>query len=84
MKNILALGFLISALFSVIVWAQDPGTEPRYDEAKEKEIALKVKKRLYPGGRDESDLKVQSQLVTPARKLAPQTEIQAESAEGDE
>jgi hypothetical protein len=50
------------------------------DESKEAEIAQKVKKRLYPGGRDEGDLKVQAQLITPARKLSPQAEIKEEAA----
>ncbi|KYG61445.1 hypothetical protein AZI86_17180 [Bdellovibrio bacteriovorus] len=54
---------------------------PRYDEAKEAEIAVKAKKRLYPGGRDEEELKVQSQLTTPVRKLAPQAEVKEESSE---
>jgi|GEM_PF-1241377 hypothetical protein len=83
MKNVLALGILMSVLLSVNVRAQDTNEEPQFDETKEAEIAQKVKKRLYPGGRDESDLKVQSQLTTPARKFAPQTEIQAESAESE-
>ncbi|HWU42269.1 MAG TPA: hypothetical protein VN132_02485 [Bdellovibrio sp.] len=47
----------------------------QYDESKEAEIAKKVKKREYPGGRDEGDLKVQSQVITPVRKLAPQAEV---------
>lgn len=50
----------------------------QYDEAKEAEIAKAAKKRDYPGGRDESDLKVQSQVVTPVRKLAPQAELKNE------
>ena len=54
---------------------------PRYDEAKEAEIAVKAKKRLYPGGRDEEELKVQSQLSTPVRKVAPQAEVKEESSE---
>lgn len=54
---------------------------PRYDEVKEAEIAVKAKKRLYPGGRDEEELKVQSQLTTPVRKVAPQTEVSQESSE---
>ncbi|MDG0818046.1 hypothetical protein [Bdellovibrio svalbardensis] len=50
----------------------------QYDEAKEAEIAKAAKKREYPGGRDEGDLKVQSQISTPARKLAPQAEVKNE------
>ncbi len=52
-----------------------------YDEKAEAETAVKVRKRIYPGGRDEEDLKVQNQVATPPRKLAPQAEIKDESEE---
>lgn len=71
--SILSLGALSSA------HAQDSGSQ--YDEAKEAEIEVKAKKRLYPGGRDEGDLKVQAQVITPVRKLAPQAEVKEESAD---
>jgi hypothetical protein len=58
---------------------QEAGSQ--YDEAKEAEIEVKAKKRLYPGGRDEGDLKVQAQVITPVRKLAPQAEVKEESAD---
>lgn len=61
-------------------FAQDV-LSPRYDEAKEAEMAIRAKKRLYPGGRDEEELKVQSQLTTPVRKLAPQAEVKEEPSE---
>lgn len=54
---------------------------PVLDEAKEAEIAQKAKKRLYPGGRDEEDLRVQTELSTPSRKLAPQAELKDDSSE---
>lgn len=34
-------------------------------------LAMKVKKKMYPGGSEEGDLKVQTQLVTPTRRFAP-------------
>ena len=61
--------------------AQEVSSEASYDESREAEVAQKAKKRLYPGGRDEEDLKVQGQLVTPARKLAPQAEVKEEALE---
>ena len=82
MKKISSVVFMISTLFLLQVSAQENGGAP-YDAAKEAEVAVKAKKRLYPGGRDEEDLKVQAQLVTPARKFAPQTEIRPEP-EADE
>lgn len=75
---------LVSLLFLGVGFqarAQDVIEEPHYDEAREQEVAQKAKKRLYPGGRDEEDLKVQSQLTTPVRKLSPQAEIKEEPAE---
>jgi hypothetical protein len=65
---------------STIATAQEVQT-PRYDEAKEAEIAVKAKKRLYPGGRDEEELKVQAQLTTPVRKVSPQAEVKEEPSE---
>lgn len=45
-----------------------------YDEAKETEVMQKARRRAYPGGRDEGDLTVQSQLTAPTRKMSPQIE----------
>lgn len=56
-----------------------------YDEAREAEIDQKARHRLYPGGKDESDLKVQSPLITPVRKLAPTGEAAAgETSSGED
>jgi hypothetical protein len=49
--------------------------DPIFDE----QIQEKVKRRIYPGGQDESDLKVQVQVVTPVRKMAP---VMEEPTEG--
>lgn len=48
------------------------------DQVKESELAQKAKRRQYPGGRDESDLKVQTQLTQPVRKMAPTLEDESE------
>lgn len=81
MKRVLTVLILLILGASFAVHGQDLGVQPQYDEAREAEIALKAKKRLYPGGRDEEDLKVQAQLVTPTRKIAPQAEIREEVEE---
>lgn len=73
--SILTLGALSQ------VQAQEVPAGSQYDEAKEAEIEMKAKKRLYPGGRDEGDLKVQAQVITPVRKLAPQAEVKEESSD---
>lgn len=71
---------LVLALSTVMAHAQD-ATAPQIDEAKEAEIAVKAKKRLYPGGKDEGDLKVRASVTNPPRKLAPQAEVKEEPAE---
>jgi len=81
MKIILLLIFAISTLSSVWAKAQDSAANGNnYDEGKEAELAMKAKKRLYPGGKDEDDLKIQAQLVTPVRKLSSQAELKEEPA----
>ena len=50
----------------------------QFEETAEADIAKKVKKRQYLGGRDESDLKIQTQVTTPSRKMAPQAELKVE------
>ncbi|UOF02874.1 hypothetical protein [Bdellovibrio reynosensis] len=75
MIRVFLLFFLL--VFTVVphAWSQEENSEPAFDEAKEAEIAMKAKKRLYPGGRDEEELKVQAQVSTPVRKVAPQAEL---------
>lgn len=73
--------FLVLFVFvslDIRCFAADSALGGPVDESKEIEIAKKAKKRDYPGGRDEADLKVQSQVITPARKLAPQAELKNE------
>jgi hypothetical protein len=54
-----------------------------YDEAKERDVVQKARRRVYPGGRDEGDLTVQSQLPAPTRKMTPQVEAGVEAAGDD-
>lgn len=49
-------------------------------EAKIREVA---KKRLYPGGMDEEDLKVQAQLYVPERKMGAKKKAPTADAEED-
>ena len=78
----LVLGLLSSVGFKA--FAEEVPAGSQYDEAKEADIAMKAKKRLYPGGRDEGDLRVQSQLTTPPRKFAPQAEIKGNEEPAEE
>lgn len=47
----------------------------------EQEIRMRAKKRLYPGGKDEESLKVQAQLPTVTRRMAPTTEAPSDEPE---
>ena len=44
----------------------------------EQEIQMRAKKRLYPGGKDEESLKVQTQLPVVTRRMVPVTEAPVE------
>ncbi len=57
--------------------AQNFGDNQYWEQLKE--MQQKTRQRLYPGGSDESDLKVQTQLNTPERKINPVQETQSES-----
>ncbi|MEN0059267.1 MAG: hypothetical protein AAGB31_10575 [Bdellovibrio sp.] len=81
MNRFASLILLVSFVIGSLVGAQELSEAPAYDEAKEAAIAQRAKKRLYPGGRDEEDLRVQNQLTTPIRKVAPQAEIKEEATE---
>ena len=64
LRLIIAFCFLIS----LNLWAADQSAE---DRVRNNEIDKKAKQRIYPGGRDEADLRVQNPLPTPTRKLTP-------------
>jgi len=63
-------------IFSIFTFAQEAADE------KEKLIRQKVKLRSYPGGFEEEPLRVQLQLNTVTRKMAPVQEIIEEPAAG--
>lgn len=80
MIRVFSVLLLLFSGMSLNAWAQGADGS-RYDETYEAEVAQRAKKRLYPGGRDEEDLKVQAQVMTPVRKLAPQADVKEEAVE---
>jgi hypothetical protein len=78
MIRLFLVSVLMTSFFGVKAHAEEVLAGAVRDESKEAELAQRAKKRLYPGGRDEGDLKVQAQVTNPTRKLAPQAEIQNE------
>ena len=89
MKTLVAFSLLFVAN---ITFAQTPPVSAanenlagrNYDEAREAEITQKSHRRLYPGGRDEADLKVQTPLNNPVRKLAPTGEAAGEAPSSED
>lgn len=81
MKNIiqtLSLIFFVNAVFvlsSTVVFAEE-GKEIvlLYDDPSDLELSQKARMKLYPGGKDEGDIKVQTQLVQPQKKFGAQPE----------
>ncbi len=67
--------YFLVLLISLSAQAQ---TFKNEDVESNEQIQEKVKRRIYPGGVDEGDLKVQVQLAIPTRKMAPTAEEPAE------
>lgn len=66
--KIVFCAILASFVFSLVAKAQEQADENAPpDAATTVEERARVKKRLYPGGRDEDSLQVQTQLATPTR-----------------
>lgn len=65
MKNLI----LLCLLWPVSLWAQGPSGTADWNPVYQEQIREKVKRRVYTGGQDEEDLKVQVQLVRPVRKI---------------
>ena len=71
----LALIFVFGPLVSHAQKAKSPDADDAVSEAQERETA---KKRLYPGGRDEEPVQVQSQLANPSRGAVEDPEPNAD------
>ncbi len=82
-KQALAMCLFV-AISANAAMAQEKLAGKNYDEAKEAEVVLKAKKRMYPGGRDEADLKVQTPLPSPNRKMGTSNEPIEPPAQGSE
>ena len=72
---------LVICTLCSLAWSEEGSENVSVDAEREAVFVQRAKKRLYPGGRDEEDLKVQTQVVNPSRKLAPQAEIREEIAD---
>ncbi len=72
-------------LFSLIAQAQAQALRAQENQNSnyQEEIQERAKRRVYPGGQDEADLKVQAQLLSPTRKIAPVVEDTSEPVSED-
>jgi len=79
MKNIILISTLFLALGAAA--AEEPVQAHALMTLEEQALYQKAKKRLYPGGKDEESLKVQSQLPVVTRKMGPSQEAPSEEPE---
>lgn len=70
MKHLLFLFVMLSLSVVHSYESRSPQAENDRDE----QVAARAKGRMYPGGADEKDLKVQDPLPVPTRKVAPVAE----------
>lgn len=78
------VGYILISLSILASWsaqAESVVAGSVYNESKEAEVVQKARRRTYPGGPDEGDLAVQSQLTAPTRKIAPQAPEQESHAD---
>jgi hypothetical protein len=77
--------YLFSFILLYSFFAKAENVKPKTNEESgyQEEIQDRAKRRIYAGGQDESDLKVQVQIVNPTRKVAPTVEDTSEPASDD-
>ncbi len=73
---------LFTLLVSVSVMAYEVRS-PQAENDRDEEVAARAKRRMYPGGVDESELKVQDPLPVPARKGSPAAEEHRDESSAD-
>lgn len=49
----------------------DEVRSPQAENDRDEEVALRAKRKIYPGGPDEGELRVQDPLPVPTRKISP-------------
>ncbi|MBX3039430.1 MAG: hypothetical protein KF789_01825 [Bdellovibrionaceae bacterium] len=75
--------FVLLALLVGFSAVADEVRSPQAENDRDEEVAVRAKRRLYPGGADESELKVQEPLPVPVRKVAPVVEEPREESSAD-
>ena len=70
------------ALTLLTAWSFESRT-PQAENERDEQVAARAKGRLYPGGPDEKDLKVQDPLPVPTRKMAPTAEEPRDESAND-
>ena len=77
--------FSVLLFFSLKASAEAQGLPSKAvtDSGYQEEIQEKAKRRAYAGGQDETDLKVQVQVLSPTRKVAPVMEDTSEPVSDD-
>ena len=87
MKKIFKNHFFVSArlvLILVMLLVSAKGfaeSALRQEMKQDEEASQKAKLRQFPGGKDEADLVVQPELITPKRKIKPENDKSVEAQE---
>ena len=82
--KIIFIGILVFSFFVQAQTSNQPiKTKIISDTGYQEEIQERAKRRTYAGGQDETDVKVQVQVLSPTRKVAPVVEDTSEPASDD-
>lgn len=74
MKHLIFIILIISFTRLSMAEYERADRSAEVNSEKEKEIRVRAKNKLYPGGKDESDIKVQQQLARPQKKMIQEFE----------
>lgn len=74
---------ILIALPSVVLAEEGKEVVMTYDNPSDLELSQKARMKLYPGGKDEGDIKVQTQLAQPQKKFGVDQEEHDAAAADD-
>lgn len=69
--------------FTMLTGWTNESRSPQAENDRDEQVAARAKSRMYPGGPDERDLKVQDPLPVPTRKMAPIAEEPRDESAND-
>lgn len=83
MKKLIIFMVLVASSAFFVRAEEEEVRSPQAENDRDEEVAFRAKKRMYPGGADESDIRVQDPLPVPTRKVAPIADEPREEGSAD-